>query len=67
MTVERTNKEVIIKLSSSVDIEDLQTLLNYARYKELSSNFKTSQNEVDELSSKINETWWTENRNELIK
>jgi hypothetical protein len=67
MTVERTNNEVIIKLSSSVDIEDLQALLNYARYKELTSKFKIPQSEVDELSSKINESWWAENRNRLIK
>lgn len=67
MLVERTNKEVIIKLPSSVDIEDLQTLLNYARYKGLTANFKTDQKKIDDLSSKINADWWAENRNKLIK
>ena len=40
MLVERTNEEIIIKLPASVDIEDLQDLLNYVRYKELTSGYK---------------------------
>jgi predicted nucleotide-binding protein (sugar kinase/HSP70/actin superfamily) len=67
MIVERTNKEVIIRLSSSVDTEDLQDFLNYARYKELTANFKTNQKEVDKISTEINTKWWTKNRNKLIK
>jgi predicted nucleotide-binding protein (sugar kinase/HSP70/actin superfamily) len=67
MIVERTNKEVIIRLSSSVDTEDLQDFLNYARYKELTANFKTNQNEVDKIASEINTKWWTKNRKKLIK
>lgn len=67
MLVERTTKEVIIRLPASVDTEDLQDLLNYARYKELTSNFKTDQKEVDKLAKEINSKWWTKNRGKLIK
>lgn len=67
MVVERTNKEVIIRLPSSVDTEDLQDILNYARYKELTAKFKTDQKEVDKLASEINTKWWGKNRAELIK
>jgi predicted nucleotide-binding protein (sugar kinase/HSP70/actin superfamily) len=67
MLVERTNKEVIIRLPASVDTEDLQDFLNYARYKELTANFKVDQKEVDKLADKINTKWWTENRDKLIK
>lgn len=67
MFVERTNKEIIIRLPSSVDTEDLQDFLNYARYKELTANFKTDQKEVDKIASEINTKWWTKNRNKLIK
>jgi predicted nucleotide-binding protein (sugar kinase/HSP70/actin superfamily) len=67
MLVERTRKEVIIRLPASVDTEDLQDFLNYARYKELTANFKTNQKEVDKLSSDINSKWWTKNRNKLIE
>lgn len=67
MLVERTNKEIIIRLPSSVDTEDLQDFLNYARYKELTANFKTNQKEVDKIATEINAKWWTKNRNKLIK
>ena len=67
MLVERTSKEVIIRLPASVDTEDLQDFLNYARYKELTANFKTGQNEVDKITNDINAKWWTKNRSKLIK
>ena len=67
MLVERTSKEVILRLPASVDTEDLQDFLNYARYKELTANFKTDQNEVDKITNEINAKWWTKNRSKLIK
>ncbi len=67
MLVERTNKEIIIRLPASVDTEDLQDCLNYARYKELTSNFKVEQKEVDKLADQINFKWWTKNRKKLVK
>ena len=67
MLVERTTKEVIIRLPASVDTEDLQDLLNYARYKELTANFKTDQKEVNKIANDINAKWWTKNRSKLIK
>lgn len=67
MLVERTNKEVIIRLPASIDTEDLQDFLNYARYKELTANFKTDQKEVNKIANDINAKWWTKNRSKLIK
>ena len=67
MLVERTSKEVIIRLPASVDTEDLQDFLNYARYKELTANFKTDQKEVDKIANEINAKWWTKNRSKFIK
>jgi hypothetical protein len=67
MVIERTSKEVIIRLSASVDTEDLQDILNYARYKEVTAGIKTEQNEVDKLAKDINKKWWTKNRSKLIK
>jgi hypothetical protein len=67
MLVQRKTKEVIIRLSASVDTEDLQDILNYVRYKELTSSFKIEQKEVDKLAEQINSKWWTKNRNKLVK
>lgn len=67
MLVERTTKEVIVRLSASVSVEDLQDFLNYARYKELTTNFKTDQKVVDKLASSINAKWWSKNRSKFVK
>jgi len=67
MVIERTKKELIIRLPVSVDIEDLQDFLDYARYKELTTKFKTTQNKVDKLTDQINKDWWLKNRKKLIK
>ena len=66
MQIERNKKEIIIRLPANIDTEDLQDLLNYARYKELTSGFKVSQDEADQLAAQVNKSWWTENRKRLI-
>ena len=67
MLVERTDKEIIIRLPASIDTEDLQDLLNYARYRELTDGVKVSQKEADKLSSQINKNWWAKNRKQLTR
>lgn len=67
MLVERTKKEIIIRIPSTVNTDDLQDLINYARYKELSSTFSVSQAVVDKLADEINRTWWKKNKAKLVK
>ena len=67
MLIERTNKEVIIRLPASVDTTDLQDFLNYARYKELTSDIHVGQREIDKLAERINSKWWAKNKNKLVK
>jgi hypothetical protein len=67
MRIERTDKEIIIRLPASVNTEDLQAFLNYARYKELTSGFEVDQKKVDKLADQINNAWWSKNRKRLIK
>ncbi len=67
MQIERTNKEVIIRLPTTVDTEDLQDFLDYARYKELASKFSVSQAQVDKLAGQVNKSWWAKNRKRFVK
>jgi hypothetical protein len=62
MIVERTNKEVIIRLSPNVNTEDLQQFLNYARYKELTAGFTFSEKQVDDLVDQIKNDWKSESK-----
>ena len=57
MLIERTNKEVIIRLPASVNTADLQDIVDYARYKEITSKFKVPQKAVDKLAENINKGW----------
>ena len=67
MIVERKNNEVIIRLPGNVDIDDLQDMINYARYKEITTKFDVVQDDVDQLAADINKDWWTRNRGNFIK
>ncbi len=62
MLIERTSKEVIIRLPASVDTEDLQDLLDYVRYKEITSKFKVKQAEVDNLLSEVKANWLSKSK-----
>ena len=61
MIVQRNQKEIIVKVPASVDIKEIQDVLNFIRYKELTSTFSVTQNVVDALSSNINKAWWKKN------
>jgi hypothetical protein len=67
MLIERTNSEVIIRLSSNVDTEGLQRLLDFLSYKEVTSESKAKQSDVDKLSKQVKNGWWSKNRSRLIK
>ena len=67
MLIERTSKEVIIRLSATVNTDDLQDFLNYARYKKLTSRYKVTPKEVDNLTEEVNEKWWAKNRKRFNK
>lgn len=62
MIVERTSKEFIIKLPLNIDMVDIQNFLNFARYKEITANFKVSQEQVDELVCEIKKEWNENNK-----
>jgi predicted nucleotide-binding protein (sugar kinase/HSP70/actin superfamily) len=67
MIIERNSKEIIIRIPASVSTEDLQDFIDYTRYKELTSNSKATQEEIDKLAQKVNKDWWTENRKRFVK
>lgn len=67
MIIERTNDEIMIRLLPSVDINELQELANYFRYKEITSKYSTSQPIVDQLASEVNKNWYKSNRERLLK
>jgi hypothetical protein len=66
MLIERNNKEFIIRIPASVNITEIQDVLNFIRYKELTSRFKVKQSQVDAISSSINKKWWKKNSKKIM-
>jgi hypothetical protein len=56
MILERTNNEILIRLPSNVDLSELQSMINYLRYKELPAKSKGKQLDADELSDEVNQS-----------
>lgn len=67
MLIERTNREVIIRLPASVDTMGLQRLIDYLTYKEATANSKATQDQVDKLARQVKKGWWKQNRKRLLK
>lgn len=54
MLVERTENEILIRISPDIDINDIQDIIDLLKYKELVSKSKATQKDVDELSKEVN-------------
>ena len=67
MVIERTSKEVIIRLPSYVNTDGLQRLVDYLTYKEATAKSKAKQSEVDTLATEVKKGWWTKNRSRFVK
>jgi len=67
MIIERTDKEIVIRIPDNVDIEGVQKFINYIRYKELTSGSKAEQKDADSLADKIDKNWWLKNKDRFIK
>jgi hypothetical protein len=67
MKIERTNKEILIKIPNNVNIDDIQNVINIICYKELTSDINVNQEQIDDLASEIDNNWWKHNKDRLLK
>jgi hypothetical protein len=58
MIVERTKTEILIRMPVSVDLTELQDMLDYLNYKEQTANSKALQENADELAEMVNKNIW---------
>ncbi len=66
MIIERKNNEVIVRLPDSVDTSDLQEMLDYLRYKEITSKSRATQEDADNLAKEAKKGRWKRDRNRLL-
>lgn len=67
MTIERTAEEIIIRISSSMNVDDIQQLIDYLTYKQITQKSQASQKEVDLLVATIKHGRWAQRRNAFMK
>lgn len=65
MVIERTKKEVIIRLPSNFNVDDLQDMADWLAFKDLARRSKAVQKEVDDFVSKIKKGRWTKTKAKL--
>jgi hypothetical protein len=58
MILERTKDEILVRLPANVDLTELQDMIDYLRYKELTAKSKAKQSDVDELAKIVNKSIW---------
>lgn len=67
MQIERTNKEILIRIPSGTDIIGLQRILDFLKFREITSKSKASQKEIDELSTETKSAWWEQNKSKFTR
>lgn len=67
MLIERTNNQIVITVSSSVDSFGLKRLIDYVKYLEATSKSKAKQVDVDKLAEDVNSAWLSKNRKHFLK
>jgi len=59
MILERTKDEILIRLSADVDLAELQNMIDYLKYKELTAKSKAKQSDVDGLANEVKKSIWS--------
>jgi hypothetical protein len=66
--VVRENNEIRISFPDNLmDFNEIQNILDYFRYREISSQSKAKQMDADELADEINKSWWDKNKHRFEK
>lgn len=67
MEIERTDKEILIKIPADTDITGVQRLLDFIKFREIASKNTVSQEVIDKLSVEAKKNWWNKNRDRFGK
>jgi len=58
MILERTKDEILIRLPANIDVSELQTMLDYLQYLELTANSTATETDVESLANSANKSMW---------
>jgi hypothetical protein len=58
MILERTKDEILIRLPANINVSELQTMLDYLQYLELTANSSATETDVEGLAKSANKSMW---------
>lgn len=67
MVIEKTNNEILLRLPANMDVEVLQKIVNFLKYKEAVKNSQATEKETNSLAEESKRNWWNENKAKYIK
>lgn len=67
MQIERTDKEIVIRVPLETDLPGLQQILDYIKFRNIASKSQANQSQIDALAKDSKSTWWEENKSKFLK
>ncbi|RUA34033.1 MAG: hypothetical protein DSY77_07265 [Bacteroidetes bacterium] len=67
MKIEKKDNEILVRIPSNVDITGLQKILDYIKFREITSKSQASQEDIDALARESKKSWWEKNKDKYIK
>jgi len=65
MIVERLNNEILIRIPSTMTSSRIQSIMDYLRYEELTSDSNATQEDIDILTSEAKKGRWDRIKKEI--
>jgi hypothetical protein len=67
MEIERRDNEIVIRVDGGTDLTGIQRLLDFIKFREITSKSKATQQQIDDLAKQSKSSWWEENKSRYIK
>jgi hypothetical protein len=68
MVIERSNTETVIRIPTSLMTSlEVQDLLDYLFYREVTLKSKATKKDVNQLAKSVKKGWWEANKDKLLK
>jgi len=67
MIVERSNNEIIFRMSGDLEITELQRIYSFLKYSEATKDSQATEDIANELANESKKNWWAENKHRFIK
>jgi hypothetical protein len=68
MNIVRENNEIKFSIPDDIlEINEIQSFIDYIKFREITSKSKATQVDADMLAEEINQSWWDKNKHRFEK